>query len=72
VIRYSEGLKMGYRWFQPKGIVPLFPFGFGLSYTTFDLADVSVDAGDRPGSAPITVRATTTPNGRAGCWVGER
>jgi beta-glucosidase len=60
VIRYSEGLQMGYRWFQSQDIAPLFPFGFGLSYTTFDLSDVSVDAGSRPGQSPITVRATIT------------
>jgi beta-glucosidase len=63
VIRYSEGLQMGYRWFQAQGIAPLFPFGYGLSYTTFDLADVSVDAGQRPGSSPVTVRATVTNTG---------
>jgi beta-glucosidase len=63
VIRYSEGLQMGYRWFQAQGIGPLFPFGYGLSYTTFDLSDVSVDAGQRPGSAPVTVRATVANTG---------
>jgi beta-glucosidase len=60
VIRYGEGLQMGYRWFQSQDIAPLFPFGFGLSYTTFDLSDVSVDAGSRPGQSPIIVRATIT------------
>jgi beta-glucosidase len=64
VIRYSEGLEMGYRWYQAQGVAPLFPFGYGLSYTTFELSDVSVDPGDRPGSTAITVRATVTNNGR--------
>lgn len=62
VIRYSEGLEVGYRWFQAQGIEPLFGFGFGLSYTTFDLGDVSVDAPDG-GNAPVTVKATVTNTG---------
>ena len=60
MIRYSEGLEMGYRWFQAKGIEPL--FGFGLSYTTFDLGDVSVDAPDGT-DAPVTVTTTVTNTG---------
>ncbi|GAA3346821.1 glycoside hydrolase family 3 C-terminal domain-containing protein [Amorphoplanes nipponensis] len=62
VIRYSEGLEVGYRWFQAQGIEPLFGFGFGLSYTTFDLSAVAVDAPDA-GHAPLTVTATVTNTG---------
>ena len=64
VIRYSEGLEIGYRWFQAQGIQPLFGFGFGLSYTTFDLTDVSVDAPDGA-NAPVTVTASVTNTGPA-------
>ena len=63
VIRYTEGLEMGYRWYQANGVSPLFPFGYGLSYTTFDVTDVTVEAGDQPGTSPITVRASVTNTG---------
>jgi beta-glucosidase len=62
VIRYTEGLQIGYRWFQAQGIEPLFGFGYGLSYTTFDLTDVTVDAPDGV-NAPVTVTATLTNTG---------
>jgi beta-glucosidase len=62
VIRYSEGLEIGYRWFQAQGINPLFGFGFGLSYTTFDLTDVSVDA-PNGAKAPVTVTGSVTNTG---------
>lgn len=37
---YSEGIYIGYRWFDKQKIAPLFPFGYGLSYTHFDYSDL--------------------------------
>lgn len=66
VMHYSEGLEMGYRWHQAQGIAPMFPFGFGLSYTTFELSDVSVDASGITAGAEagtLTVHVTVTNTG---------
>ncbi|MDR1728915.1 MAG: glycoside hydrolase family 3 C-terminal domain-containing protein [Acidobacteriota bacterium] len=46
VAEYSEDLLVGYRWFDTKNIEPLYPFGHGLSYATFDYADIATGKGE--------------------------
>ena len=65
-VEYSEGLEVGYRWYQARGIAPLFPFGFGLSYTTFGFANLRVSQRGR--SVTIGVDVTNTGR-RAGADV---
>ena len=60
-----EGADVGYRWFARKGAAPLFPFGFGLSYTTFDYGAPTLTGGARP-RARATIRNSGT---RAGSEV---
>ena len=42
-VKYGEGLYIGYRWYTSKALMPLYPFGYGLSYTTFELSNISVN-----------------------------
>jgi len=59
---YDEGIFVGYRWFNTKGTKPQFPFGFGLSYTTFKYGKPSISAASmsKDGSLTVSVPVTNT------------
>ncbi|MGW9630080.1 glycoside hydrolase family 3 C-terminal domain-containing protein [Agromyces sp. NPDC055520] len=67
-VRYGEGLFVGYRWYDARDAAVRYPFGHGLSYTTFEYSDLSVTAnGPASDAAGLTVRVTVTNTGdRAG------
>lgn len=65
---YSEGLDVGYRWYDSQHITPLFPFGYGLSYTSFRLSRLSVSG--RDGHATVSVDVTNTGS-RTGADVAQ-
>jgi beta-glucosidase len=69
-VQYSEGVDVGYRWYQAKGIAPLFPFGFGLSYTSFGYSALHVSAVDAHGNATVTATVTNTGT-KAGSDVAQ-
>jgi beta-glucosidase len=56
---YSEGVQVGYRWFDQEAIEPLFPFGYGLSYTTFQYSELHVQRAADGGLA-VSFRITNT------------
>ena len=54
---YTEGIMVGYRWFDSQKIAPLFPFGYGLSYTRFSYSGLSVTRGHNGAmNARVTIR----------------
>ncbi|MFL6074130.1 MAG: glycoside hydrolase family 3 C-terminal domain-containing protein [Mycobacteriales bacterium] len=70
VATYSEGLAVGYRWYDQQNIDPLFPFGFGLSYTTFRFSDLTVTRPDRHGRVRVGLDVTNTGR-RTGAEVAQ-
>ena len=62
--RYREGIYVGYRWFDAADKTPLFPFGFGLSYTSFSLAFGTLRRDGETVSLPVSVRNTGSRPGR--------
>jgi beta-glucosidase len=65
-VNYNEGPEVGYKWFEAQHKQPLFAFGFGLSYTTYEYSGLTVD------SAAGTARFTVTNTGKyAGTEIAE-
>jgi beta-glucosidase len=68
-VQYSEGVLVGYRWYTTKGLTPLFPFGYGLSYTSFAFSRLAVRPG-RDGGYQVSADVTNTGQ-RAGADVAQ-
>jgi beta-glucosidase len=66
-VNYDEGLKVGYKWYEAEGKEPLFPFGFGLSYTTFSYSNLRATAEK---DLKVTFSVTNTGE-RAGAEVAQ-
>jgi beta-glucosidase len=65
-IHYDEGVRFGYKWFDSEKKAPLFPFGFGLSYTTFAYSGLKVDA-----TRHVVTFTVTNTGERAGDEIAE-
>ena len=77
-VKYTEGVFLGYRHYDKSGAKPLFPFGYGLSYTRFAYKDLSVSPATFSADQPVTVSFDVTNTGErpgaevAQIYVGER
>jgi beta-glucosidase len=66
VAEYREGVRFGYKWFDSEAKEPLFPFGYGLSYTQFKYSDLSVDV-----PAKAVTFAVTNVGARNGAEIAQ-
>lgn len=63
-VHYKEGIYVGYRWFNTKGVKPQFPFGFGLSYTTFKYGRPALSAESLSADGKLTLTVSVTNTGK--------
>jgi beta-glucosidase len=69
IVNFDEGVLVGYRWYDAKNQTPLFPFGYGLSYTTFKYSDLKIEHG-ADGCQTVSVKVTNSGK-REGAEVVE-
>jgi beta-glucosidase len=62
-VQYSEGIDVGYRWYDAKDEAPLFPFGYGLSYTSFRYSGLRIDTPRVTGTGDVRLSAVVTNTG---------
>jgi beta-glucosidase len=65
---YSEGVMIGYRWYDKQRITPAYPFGFGLSYTHFRFSGLRIERGTS-GEPSASVSVTVTNTGTRTGWA---
>ena len=71
-VKYDDGLMVGYRYWTTTGKHPLFPFGFGLSYTTFSFSNLQAPADGRSSGSTVPVSFDVTNTGNvAGAEVAQ-
>ncbi len=71
-VQYSEGIDVGYRWYDANNLTPLFPLGFGLSYTQFAFSNLQIGPTTVHGTQDVQASATVTNTGqRAGSDVAQ-
>ena len=63
-VNYEEDILVGYRWFDTKGIEPQYPFGYGLSYTSFEISNVNADKNRYTVNDEIIVKFTIKNAGK--------
>ena len=66
-VTYNEGVKVGYKWYDAENKPVLFPFGYGLSYTTYSYSSLKVT----PGKSPSVSFTVTNTGNRAGAEIAE-
>lgn len=62
-VEYKEGIFVGYRYYDKKNVEPLFPFGYGLSYTSFEYSNLSVEKKELKDTDTVTITVNVTNTG---------